>query len=114
MVCLRPLSTVVSQVACKVEKTTLENDSYANTTCLVRGALVLFDYNCPVNVLGYDPALGARHYQTVSGGLAFTYPFIGLRYHLIIHQAIHMPDLEHCLLCPMQCHANGTIVNECP
>ena len=25
-----------------------------------------------------------------------------------------MPDLEHHLLYPMQCRANGTIVNECP
>ena len=25
-----------------------------------------------------------------------------------------MPDLEHHLLCPMQCRANGTIVNEYP
>ena len=25
-----------------------------------------------------------------------------------------MPDLEHHLLCPMQCRADGTITNECP
>ena len=57
------------------------------------GGLVLFDYYCPVNVQGYDPALEAKQYQTVSGGLAYTHLFTGMRYHLIIHQAIHMPKL---------------------
>ena len=40
-------------------------------------------------------------------------PFTGLKYHLIFHQAIHMPDLNHHLLCPMQCRANGVVINEC-
>ena len=111
---LRPTSTIVSQVACKVDETTLEADSHADTTCLGRGALVLFDYDQPVNVQGYDPSLGAKQFRTVSGGLAYTHPFTGMRYHLIVHQAIHMPDLEHHLLCPMQCRANGTVINECP
>ena len=111
---LRPSSTVVSQVACKVDKTIPENDSHADTTCLERGALVLFDYNCPVNVQGYDPILGAEQYQTVSDGLAYTHPFTGLRYHLIIHQAIHMPFLEHHFVVSGVLCTNGTIVNECP
>ena len=34
--------------------------------------------------------------------------------HLIVYQAIHMSDLKHHLLCPMQCRAHGTTVNECP
>ena len=111
---LRPSSTVVSQVACKVDETTLDNDSHATITCLGRRAPVLFDYNCPLNVQGYGPALGAKQYQAVSGGLAYTYPFTGVKYHLIMQQAIHMPDLEHQSLCPVQCRANGTIVNKCP
>ena len=72
---LRPTSTVVSQVACKVDKTTLEAEFHADATCLGRGALVLFDYGQPVNVQGYDPALGAKQFSTVSGGLAYTHPF---------------------------------------
>ena len=65
------------------------------------GSLNIFDYGQPVNVQQYNPALGAKQFSTVSGGLAYTHPFTGLRYHLIIHQAIHMPDLEHHVLCPM-------------
>ncbi len=30
--------------------------------------------------------------------------------HLIINQAIHIPHLDHHLLCPMQCHVNDVIV----
>ena len=25
-----------------------------------------------------------------------------------------MPDLDHHLLCPMKCRANGVVINECP
>ena len=78
------------------------------------GVLNLYDYNCPVNIQGYDPSLGARQYRTISGSLAHVNPFTGLKYHLIVHQAIHMPDFDHYLLCLMQCRANGVFINECP
>ena len=78
------------------------------------GVLKIYDYNCPVNVQGYDPSLGAKQYSKISGALAYVNPFTGLKYHLIVHQAIHMPDLDHHLLCPMQCCANSVVINECP
>ena len=31
-----------------------------------------------------------------------------------LHQAINMPDLNHRLLCPMQCRVNGVVINYCP
>ena len=71
-------------------------------------------YDQPVNVQGYHPTLGVKQYSPVSGGLAYTHTFIGLRYHWIIHQAIHMLDLEHHLLFPMQCRAYGNSVNSYP
>ena len=37
-----------------------------------------------------------------------------MRYHLLIHQAVHMPKLQHHLLCPMQYHINEVQVNNCP
>ena len=72
---LRPTPTIVSQVACKVDKTTLEADFHADATCLGRGALVLFDYGQPINIQGYDPLLGANQFSTVSSGLAYTHPY---------------------------------------
>ena len=66
---------------------------------MIRGEVIkLYDYNCPVNVQGYDPSLGAKQYSTISGALAYVNPFTGLKYHLIVHQDIYMPDLDHHLL----------------
>ena len=107
---LRPRA--VGKVESNSRGDTFELDSHADTTCLGGGALKLFDYNCPVNVHGYDAALGMRQYQTISGAVAYDHPHTGQRYHIIVHQAIHMPDLEHHLLCPMQCRANGIEINE--
>ena len=82
---------------------------------MLRGGLLkIYDYNCSVNVQGYDSSLGVKQYSTISGALAHVNPFTGLKYHLIVHQAIHMPDLDHHLLCPMQCCANGVVINKCP
>ena len=50
----------VSTVATNSNKTTLEADSHADTTCVGGGTLKLFDYDCPVNVQGYDPTLGVK------------------------------------------------------
>ena len=93
---------------------TLELDSHANTTFLGRGALTIFDNELPVNVQEYDPALGAKEYRTVSGVLASIQPFTGVRYHLIINKAVHMPDLKHHLLFTMQYRADNVQVNDYP
>jgi len=54
--------------------TTLELDSYADTCVLGRDCLVILDYNRPVQVVGYDPALGAKTYRTIIGTLPTTIP----------------------------------------
>ena len=95
-------------------ETTLELDSHADTCVLGRDALIIQDYERPVNVQGYDPALGSTTYATVSGALAYDDPQTGEVYHLVVNQAIHIPHLDHHLLCPMQCRVNDVIVNETP
>ena len=92
---------MIAGVDSNLVETTLESDSHADTTVLGRGCLKLFDYECPVNVQGYDPALGTKQFDTISGAIVYIHPFTGVRYHLIIHQVIHIPDLNHHLLCPM-------------
>ncbi len=47
----------------------------------------------------------------VSGVLAFDHLQDGQVYNLAFHQAIHMPQLDHHLLCPMQCCINDEAVN---
>ena len=111
---LRPRAAGISAVASNTNEIPFEADSHADTTCLGRGALKILDFNTPVRVQGYDPSLGAREYATISGGLVYVHPHTNARYHLIVHQAIHMPDLDNHLLCPMQLRANDVTVNDCP
>jgi hypothetical protein len=75
-------------------------------------ALIILDYNRPVFVVGYDESLGSKTYQTVSGVVAYNDPQTGRMLHFIINQAIHIPHLDHHLLCPMQCRVNDVIVND--
>ncbi len=38
----------------------------------------------------------------------------GKVYHLMIKQAIHIPHLDHHLLCPMRCQDNDVVVKDMP
>jgi len=64
-------------------ETTLELDSHADTCVLGCDALISLDYERPVNVQGYDPALGSTTYATVSRALAYDDPQTGKVYHLL-------------------------------
>ncbi len=75
-------------------------------------ALIILDYDQPVSVEGYDESLGSKTYKIVSGVDAYDDPQTGRTLHLIINQAIHITQLDHHLLCPMQCHVNDVIVND--
>ena len=109
-----PGSRVVSTIDVNISESSLEADSHADTCCLGKFALIIYDYNRPVTVYGYDPAQGSKTFRTVSGVLGYTHPQTGKVYHLVIHQAIEIPHLEHNLLCPMQCRINDVVVNETP
>jgi hypothetical protein len=93
------LSTKIDSIG----EITLELNSHADTCVLGPDALILLDYDRPVIVKGYDPSLGTKTYATVSGALAYDEPVTGKVYHLVINQAIHIPHLDHHLLCLMQC-----------
>jgi hypothetical protein len=108
------VSNVVLKLSDQITETTLELDSHADTSISGQHAIITLDYNRPVGVVGYDKALGTRIYQTVSGVVAYTDPQTGRTLHLVINQAIHIPHLDHHLLCPMQCHVNDVIVDETP
>jgi hypothetical protein len=76
--------------------------------------LILLDFDGPVCVQGYDPTLGTKTFATVSGALAYNDPITGETLHLVINQAIHIPHLDHHLLCPMQCQVNDVTVDDTP
>ena len=93
---------------------TLELDSHADTCILGQGALIINDYCKHITVYAYDTSLPAKTYKLVSGVLGYFHPKTHKLYHLVLHQAIHMPHLEHSLLNPLQCRVNSIAVNDVP
>ena len=67
-----------------------------------------------VNVTGFDPSQAPRTARIVDCVVKYTCPGTGDNYLLQINQALHIPEMEHCLLCPMQCRVNGVLINEVP
>ena len=61
---------------------TLLLDSHADTCFLGCDALIIQDYNRPLEVTGFDPTLGSQYYLTVSGVVNYTHPTTGERFHL--------------------------------
>jgi hypothetical protein len=76
--------------------------------------LILLDFDRPVCIQGYDPTLGTKTFATLSGALAYDDPITGKTFHLVINQVIHIPHLDHHLLCPMQCRVNDVTVDDTP
>ena len=91
-----------------------ELDTHADTCVIGKHALIITDHNKPVEVSGYDPKAGHQTFQTVSAAIAFDDPDTGQVQILIVHQAIHIPHLDHHLLAPMQLRSNDVEVNDVP
>ena len=92
----------------------LELKSHADTSCRREGALVLTYYESPVHIKGYEPDLVTNTYFTIRGAFVYDHPYTGQTYHIVIHQAVEIPDLKHYLLCPMQVRTNIVTVNKYP
>ena len=58
----RPRVANVAAVTRNDKENTLELDSHADTSILGSGALFVADFNEPVNVQGYEPALCTKNY----------------------------------------------------
>ena len=97
-----------------VNEASLELDSHTDTYVLGGSALEIQDYGRPVIVEGYDSSLGSHTYRTISGVLGWVNPDTGRKYHLIVHQAICIPHMDHHLCCPMQSRVNDVIINDVP
>ena len=63
----RKLIDVNSNLTPELHETTLELDSHTDTCVLGRDAFIISDFQRPVSVQGYDPALGSKTYSTDSG-----------------------------------------------
>ena len=92
-----------------------EMDSHADTCVVGKQCLVFHDFDRPVNVSGFDTSLGTvKNRSVVSAALAYDDPETGEVIMLVVHQAIHIPTMDHNLLCPMQLRMSDVAVDECP
>jgi hypothetical protein len=90
-------------------------DSHADTCVVGKDVLIVHDLDRTVNVTGYDPSQpAATSLRMVSAALAYDSPVNGEVIILVVHQAIHIPHLQHNLLSPMQLRLNDVIVNNTP
>ena len=67
-----------------------------------------------VMVSGFDPQQPPRRAKVVDAAIRYTCRDSGDHLILMINQAIYVPEVDHCLLCPMQCRLNGVEINEVP
>jgi hypothetical protein len=89
-------------------------DSHADTCLVGHNVLIINEHTRAVNVSGFDPSQPARSAKIVDCAVKYICPATGEIMLLTINQALHIPELEHVLLCPMQCRANGVVIDECP
>ena len=92
-----------------VVKTKIKSDSHANTCIVCDHCLIVHDHKRP----GHDPKAGSKCAPVVDATVAYTVPETD-QFVLSINQAIKMKGLDHHLLCPMQCHVNGVMIDEVP
>jgi hypothetical protein len=65
-------------------------------------------------VSGFDPSQPARKAKVANAAIKYTRHDTGDHLILLVNQAILVPELDHCLLCPMQCRMNGVEIHEVP
>ena len=65
-------------------------------------------------VSGFDPLQLPRQAKVVDAAIRYTCRDTGVHLILMINQAIYVPEVDHCLLCPMQCRINGVEIYEVP
>jgi hypothetical protein len=65
-------------------------------------------------VSGFDPSQPPRKAKVVDAAVRYTCRDTGDHLILMINQAIYVPEVDHCLLCPMQCRMNGVAIHEVP
>ena len=98
----------------KVRESFYELDSHADTCVFGRGALIVYDFNRPVNLQGHEPSLGSSDYSTVYGVHGYLHTHMSMTYQIMTHQGISISHLEHHLIFTMQARVHDVTVNETP
>jgi len=99
------VQVAVSQLSEDALECRTELDSHADACALGKNALVTHGCERPVEVTGCDKSHGSKTCQTVSGVVGVMAD--GHLQLLHVHQAVHMPNPNNNLLCPMQLRLNN-------
>ena len=75
---------------------------------------IVHGHNRPVNVYEYDHKAGSKHANVVDAAAAYTIPEAGQVVMVSINQVVEMKVLNNYLLCSIQCHINGVLIDEVP
>jgi len=108
------LSRSVGSARSRLNCLRVELDSHADTCVVGQHALVIHEHPNVVMVSGFDPSQPPRRAKVVDAAIRYTCRDTGDHLILMINQAIYIPEVDHCLLCPMQCRINGVEINEVP
>ncbi len=77
-------------------------------------SLIIHDTGCRVDVSGFANALGLIELPIIMSAAAYGHPITSKVYILVLNQGIHCRLMDNHMLCPMQCHVNGVVINETP
>ena len=109
------LRSVLCSVDVSVPESRTDLDSHADQCAVGRNALLVHDYERPINVTGYNPTGPvASDLRTVSAALAYDDAVTGQTVILLVNQAIYIPYLNHNLLGTLQLRLNDVKVNNLP
>ena len=96
-------------------KTAIELNSHADSPVVGRGATIIERLGRTVSVSGFADRLGkAISVQVVNACYAYDDDRDGKTYLMVIRNALHIPDMEACLIPPMMMRLAGLEVDECP
>ena len=93
----------------------VELDSNADTCCVGEGVMIVNATDRYVTATPFVKSLGTiKKVPIVTAAVAYDDPRSGKVVVLVIHQALYFPEMQRCLLCPMQLRLNDVVINERP
>ena len=106
----------VNAVQTDDEEQQIDLDSHADMCIIGQHTLTVHDFNCAVNVVGYDPLKGIMtpNCWTVSAAVSYDCPMKWEVFIIEVHQAILIDQLHDNILCPMQMRMYDVKVNVIP
>ena len=91
----------------------VELDSNADTCCVGEGVMIVNATDRYVTATPFVNSLGTiKKVPIVTAAVAYDDPRSGKVVVLVIHQALYFPEMQRCLMCPMQLRLNDVVINQ--